>query len=65
MATKLNVPVFDEDVDVSNPGSAAMKFVGMAGGAALGIGALAVGQYVFNEASQATGQDEGEGVDFV
>lgn len=66
MATKLNVPVFDEDVDISQPSGAAMKFVGMAGGAALALAAVAGGQFVFNTTSEAVrGEDESEGVDFV
>ena len=66
MATKLNVPVFDEDVDISEPSGAAMKFVGMAGGAGLALAAVAAGQFLFNNASEAVrGDDAGEGVDFV
>jgi len=65
MATELNVPVFDEDVDLSSPSSAAMKFVGMAGGAALAIAAVAGGQFIFNNASESVQGDDSEGVDFV
>lgn len=66
MATMLNVPGFNEDVDPTDPGGAARKVVGMIGGTALGLVALKGGQFIFNEASSAAGQQQdGEGVDFV
>lgn len=58
MATKLNVPLFDESVSLSNPSGAVMKFIGMAGGASLAIAAIGVGQYIVNRAGDAAGADD-------
>jgi len=62
MATKLNVPLFNEGVDVSSPGDAAGKFVGMAGGAALAILAIGAGQWAINRGAEAAGA--GNDIDF-
>lgn len=65
MATKLNVPLFDEEVDAGNPSDSVMKFVGMVGGAALAIAAIGGGQYVVNEIQGLTGNDSDDSFEVI
>lgn len=53
-ALKGNVPFFDKRFDLSNPTNTGKQFVSMSIGAALFVGAIAVGRTVFNRAADET-----------
>lgn len=56
---KGNVPLFNESVDASKPAEAGQKFVGMAFGAMLALGALMGGRWALQQVQNTTGVGEG------
>jgi hypothetical protein len=71
MATKIDVPLVDEEVDASNPTSAIMAVVTLIAGFAIFSMTQGIGNYLANEANQslsgvlgfnpATGESEDSG----
>jgi len=54
---EFKIPVFDTEVDTSDPGESATNIVGAVGGGALLIGIIGAAQYLANRASAAAGVD--------
>jgi hypothetical protein len=55
---EFQIPVFDTEVDTSDPGESASNLAGALGGGVLLLGLVTGAQYVFNRISDVAGSDE-------
>lgn len=60
MGTKINVPVFDEQVDPTDPSDALGKVGGMIGGVLIGLIVLAIGTFGFERLADVAGQEDAD-----